>query len=389
MNPAANRSTNDVAVQVLIIGAGPAGAAAGIVLAREGLDVCVVDRARFPRSKPCGDALSNRAVQLVESLLGSRAALEVLPNAPVVGSEVIFPDGERVRRSYSEPGRIIPRAILDAAIVDALSDAGARVVEGVPIRSLVCDGARARVTGAEAAGRIWRAQAVVAADGPGSVGGKALGRPSLRGRRLGVAATAYLDWSEPRTNIALHQLDHELPHGYGWIFPAVEGLANVGIFQRSDQSRQDPRPLRRRFFEFLDRQGLDPNAIRGDVRIWSLPISTSSTIPGAPGLLLCGDAAGLADPISGEGIWQALHSGALAGRTIAAALARPEGLSRSWVRRYQRACAREIGWPSIVRGAAGELMHRLIRWRLHRAPGAIPLVGWAYRRGSLEISKHP
>ena len=70
------RPTDEESAQVLIVGAGPAGAAAGITLAREGLDVCVVDRAHFPRAKACGDALSNRAVRIVESLLDDTPAYQ-------------------------------------------------------------------------------------------------------------------------------------------------------------------------------------------------------------------------------------------------------------------------------------------------------------------------
>jgi len=375
--------------QVLVVGAGPAGCAAGIMLARAGLDVCVVDRARFPRPKACGDAVSNRAVRVVETLLGSRSALDALPHASVHGAAVVFPDGEQVTRSYNDPGRIIPRERLDAALWQALDAAGAHLVDGVAVRELERDETGGSIVGALADGRRWRADAVIAADGPGSVGLRAIGAAPPRSRRLGVAATAYLTSGGSPVGVNLRHLDPELPCGYGWLFPAVEGLANVGVYQRFDHSRRQGVPLRRRFDRFLGRQGLDRGAIVGGVRVWALPLCASAVPPAAPGLLLCGDAAGLVDPLSGEGIWQALHSGTLAARIAIAALATSEGLSLRWAHRYQRLCAREIGVPSMLRWGVQAMVDQVVRRRLYTVPVVRGMLGWGYRRGSLEISKRP
>src|SRR5262245_52613014 len=97
---------------VLIVGAGPTGCAAGIVLARAGIDVCVVDRARFPRDKVCGDAISNDGIQLLEQL-GARDAVEQGPHAVVDKAVAVFPDGTRIERDYERPGYIVARYHLD------------------------------------------------------------------------------------------------------------------------------------------------------------------------------------------------------------------------------------------------------------------------------------
>jgi flavin-dependent dehydrogenase len=127
---------------VLVVGAGPAGAAAGITLARAGIDVCVVDRARFPRPKTCGDAISNSAVALLDGL-GLGPALQGAPRARVDGAAVVFPDGSRVRRSYAAaPGMIIRRADLDLLLRDRLLASGARLVEGAAVRELTAHDGR-------------------------------------------------------------------------------------------------------------------------------------------------------------------------------------------------------------------------------------------------------
>src|SRR5262245_23771203 len=122
---------------VLVIGAGPAGSAAGIAAARAGARVTVVDRTRFPRPKTCGDAISNSAARLVESL-GAGEALERAPHAVVRGALAIFPDGSVVRRSYgAEPGLIVERYEFDRLLRDQLDGERVEVVEGVPVRSLI------------------------------------------------------------------------------------------------------------------------------------------------------------------------------------------------------------------------------------------------------------
>ena len=104
---------------VLIVGAGPSGCAAGIVLARAGANVCVVDRAHFPRDKVCGDAVSNDGMQLLEQL-GTRASVEQGPHAVVRRAAAIFPDGTRITREYERPGYIVPRYHLDDCLRLAL-----------------------------------------------------------------------------------------------------------------------------------------------------------------------------------------------------------------------------------------------------------------------------
>src|SRR5688500_11567128 len=157
---------------VLIVGAGPTGCVAGIMLARAGVDVCVVDRARFPRDKVCGDAVSNDGIALIEQL-GARDAVDESPHAVVQRAAAVFPDGTRIARDYEPPGYIVPRFHLDDGLRRGLEASGAKLLQDCRVSSLTRAGDR--VTGAEGPALSWKAKVVIAADGYGSVGLEAIG----------------------------------------------------------------------------------------------------------------------------------------------------------------------------------------------------------------------
>src|ERR1700742_4079717 len=120
---------------VLVIGAGPAGCAAGITLARRGVRVTVVDRAVFPRDKTCGDAVSNHGVEILKAL-GAWAHVEGGPHAVVARAAAVFPDGTRITREYERPGYIVARYRLDDCLRLALEESGARLLQGRSVTAL-------------------------------------------------------------------------------------------------------------------------------------------------------------------------------------------------------------------------------------------------------------
>lgn len=374
---------------VLIVGAGPAGAAAGIGLARAGLDVLAVDRATFPRDKTCGDALSNAAVALIGAL-GAADALAAAPHAIVRAGAAILPDGARIVRGYGDaPGLIVGRRDLDDLLRRRMQAAGARLVEGQPIRRLVRE-AEDRIL-VEGPGFTGHARAVIAADGPGSVAWAALGEPYPRGPRLAVAATVYLRGAAPaEPGTAEHYFERDLPCGYGWLFPPVDGLANAGVYQRADHYHHDGRHIRDRLRDFLARHpdrfaGAEP---AGPVRTWALPLALRPwPLAGGPGILVCGDAGQAIDPLSGEGIWQALKTGTLAADHAAAALRDRGRIDAATVRAYRLACARAIAWPSLVKAGIQEGMRLLVARGWDRSPSVQRALQWGYGSGRGEFSK--
>lgn len=372
----------------LVIGAGPAGCAAGVTLARAGLRVTVVDRATFPRPKVCGDALSNKAIEIIGAL-GGGAELRAAPHADVLGALAMLPDGTRIPRDYGAArGMIVGRLDLDALLVRALRAAGARVEEGAPAEDLLIDGGR--VIGARVAGEARRARVVIAADGPGTVATRALRSGKPRGRHLAISATAYFSgvrgalregWSE-------HWFDPALPNGYGWIFPAVDGTSNVGVYLRRDGYDARAVPLARLFEGFLAQHSERFATARrlGPVRTWQLPLSDLGARTGMPGLLTAGDAGRHVDPLTGEGIWQALRSGQVAAEVAAHALARGE-VDGAAVRRHRAAVAREIDAPAALRGRIQDGMQALVGSGLYRSRAVQALLKWGYGGGALEVSK--
>ncbi|MEM6294265.1 MAG: geranylgeranyl reductase family protein [Myxococcota bacterium] len=374
---------------VIIVGAGPAGASAGVTAARGGAKVLVLDRATFPRPKTCGDAISNEGAVIVDRLVGRREALTTIPHAVVHGAVAVFPDGSRVRRGFGgHDGFIVRRHDLDGLLRAQLEAAGAEVREGVQVQRLLTDGAE--VVGAVVEGERVYAKAVIACDGPGSVGWKALGVPYRRGRSLAVAITAYYDGVDFGDDAGQteHYFESDLRSGYGWAFPAVDGESNVGVYQRADAFAASGRTLKAWLDAFEQRHPERlANARRiGKARVWSLPLAVRPGPPGGPGLLLAGDAAYSIDPLSGEGIWQALASGEDAARTVLRALD-GSGLSMRWVRWYQAQWTAKIGTGSMVRLGVQEAMDRVLARGVYRSRVFRHVLGRAYASDTFEVSK--
>ena len=374
---------------LIVVGAGPAGAAAGVTAARGGARVLVVDRATFPRPKTCGDAISNRGAEVVDRIVGREGALSSVPHAVVHGAVAVFPDGARVRRGFGgHDGYIVPRNDLDALLRNQLEGAGAEVREGAKVERLLHNGTD--VVGALVDGERIFANAVIAADGPGSVGWRALGVPYRRGRGLAVAITAYyegVDFGEDAGRTE-HYFESDLRSGYGWAFPPVQGESNVGVYQRADAFEAGPRKLGPWLDAFVERH---PERFRGArlvgrSRTWSLPLAVRPGPPGGPGLLLAGDAAFSIDPLSGEGIWQALDSGEQAARTVLAALD-GQGLTMRWVRQYQATWTARIGATSMMRLGIQDAMDRFVERGLYRSRVARAVLAKAYGSEAFEVSK--
>ena len=375
------------ASRVLIIGCGPSGAAAATTLAHAGVECVVLDRASFPRDKTCGDALSNEAVSILGTL---GAADQVLggAHAKVRCARAVLPNGQSVSRNYDPPGIIVTRVDLDDALRSAAQAAGAALYEDHAVRELIVESGR--VVGARGEGFEWRAEIVITADGHGSIARSILDHPKSTGRYLGVARTAYLEGVhfDAGSETADHYFEHDLPYGYGWVFPEVAGRVNVGIYQRSDYFEAGAGALDRALDAFLDRHPerfCDSRSV-GKRRSWPLPLSPAPWNLSAPGLLAVGDAGNHIDPLSGEGIWQALRSGQLAAQFITA---KAENLAddASIGRDYAAACELEINRASRKRARIQAGMKHLVSMGLYRLAPVRWVLGWGYGRQSMEATK--
>lgn len=310
---------------VVVVGAGPAGTAAATHLARAGRDVLLVDKATFPRDKICGDGLTAGALRLLEEL--GLDPGEVPSWQPVDDVVVVSPSGREVTfplpRDEGLYAVVARRAELDAALVALARAAGVRVHEG------------AAVTGAvERDDRV-----VLEVDGLGPVAARyAIGADGMWSplrKLLGVATDGYRgEWHAFRqyfTNVAPRAarelfvwFEPDLLPGYAWSFPLPGGGANVGFGIQRDGGKvarvQDMKAL---WPDLLARPHiravLGPDAEpESPHRAWPIPARVDDIRLATARTLFVGDAAAATDPMTGEGIGQALLTGRLAAEAIAA-----------------------------------------------------------------------
>jgi len=307
---------------VLVVGAGPAGSTTALVLARAGARVALLDKAGFPRDKACGDLVGPRALQLMDDL-----GLPSVPGLDVAEMVVVGPTGRRVvlpcfpGETYPGRARAVPRSIFDDAMRTAALEAGAVACDGRADRPHFSDSGLDGFT--VAGGKEVRADFVVGADGATSQVARSACLVESSRVLWGFALRCYVDQLVEMPAITLWEPVrwHAFP-GYGWIFPGPGGVANVGIGVGTRSDRQaGARAVQQlpAYLEYLVQLGLLDEVPTGPLprRLggW-LKMGMVGTVPAAGRVLLVGDAAGLVNPLQGEGISQAMTSGRAAAEAI-------------------------------------------------------------------------
>ena len=289
-------------VDVLVVGAGPAGSSTAIHLARAGARVLLADQARFPRDKPCGGGLTGRALKQIP-----------VDPSPVVARDVDRFElrlryGASFARSHSEPLiRMTQRRRLDMFVAEHAAAAGVELRDGtrVEVTEVAEDGVSARV-----GDEVVRADVLVGADGANGVVARAaeVGAEIVRGVALeGNVPLDALAGEYERTAVIELVV---VPGGYGWVFPKGDH-ANLGV---GGWGSEGPR-LRDHLGRLAREHGLSLDDLT-DVRGHRLPMRRLGTPAGKGRALLVGDAAGLVDPLSGDGMYEAFVSARLAADAV-------------------------------------------------------------------------
>ena len=360
--PARRTATpQDDDADVIVVGAGPSGATTAYYLARAGLNVLLLEKARFPREKVCGDGLTPRGVKALVAMgidVGPGSGWLRNKGLRVIGAglrlEMPWPELD----SYPGYGLVRTRASLDETLARRAQAAGAKLLEGVTVTGPVLDDA-GQIVGVTAqseaessnsghpersrgATQVFRSRVIVAADGNSSRLSVSMGLRKRDDRPLGVAVRTY--YTSPRHDddyleswLDLWDGDRLLP-GYGWIFGMGDGTSNVGLGLLNTSAafgNTDYRALLKRWLRSMPEEwGFVEENRTEPVRGAALPMGFNRTPHYHRGLLLAGDAAGMVNPFNGEGIAYAMESGALAAEVAVQALAERDVARRERILRF-------------------------------------------------------
>ncbi|MUM77542.1 geranylgeranyl reductase family protein [Pseudodesulfovibrio sp. F-1] len=335
---------------VIICGCGPAGATAGLALARSGRSVLMLDKTDFPRPKLCGGLLTWKTARLVETVFGETmadlTAAGIVTNASdrfVIRSS----RGVLAQGALLHPFHFADRARFDARLLEHAQRAGAQIK--TKSRVTACDPGKAgddthpaRVTLAD--GTVLEADTLIGADGANSV---------VRNSFPGIDKARFARNMAPAIEVALapsalpEPVDCPQLHvglleaGYGWVFPAGESVL-VGICGL----RRNNVNFSSLFRDFIDYLKIDP-AVVPPLRGHPLPYGNALDDPTCGRALLAGDAGGFVEPLFGEGIFYALCTGLYAGQAVAEASGRAS--SPLYIDRLRRDILPELRWSDRLR----------------------------------------
>jgi geranylgeranyl reductase family protein len=325
---------------VIIAGAGPAGAAVACHLTRSGASVILLDRMIFPRDKVCGDFVGPSALIELDAL--GISEMDGYARTNIARRAALYIDGEAliarpfpIIEGMPSYGRVIPRIALDNFIVDAARSAGARVMEGYSLAGFSADGGAVAVEAAGSNGRsTLRCRQLIGADGGSSMVARLMRGSAPPRRDRFIASRAYFTNVEgPDDQLDVYFGQNSFP-GYCWLFPTGNGEANAGLGMALEtwpaHNRTPADMLRRLMSEDAALAARLRNAsLRGKIVGWPL-ITYNHRLPIVSNrVMLIGDAAGLINPLNGEGIQYALLSARWAAETLAACLCEDDFSARA------------------------------------------------------------
>jgi geranylgeranyl reductase family protein len=327
------KKTEQNTYDIIIVGAGPAGSAAALYAARNGLKTLLVDKESFPRDKICGDALSGKSVTILREL-DLLEQTQKLPGAHIQSIVFSSPDHASFRIDLKKTslkkvpkGFVIRRKNFDAFMYNEAKQV-ATSLENFTVTDLIFeDGYVKGIKGTEKGledEQSYYSNIILGADGYKSVVARKLGLYEHDPKHWVVALRCYYkNVADLTDQIELHYVDEVIP-GYFWIFPLEDGYANVGIGMLHEYIKKQNIDLKQALQDSINSEYFRDrfrNAEPMEIPIgWNLPVGSKRRKSYANGAMLLGDAAGLIDPFTGEGIGNAFYSAKYAIQTAKEAI---------------------------------------------------------------------
>ncbi|MFZ0389335.1 MAG: NAD(P)/FAD-dependent oxidoreductase [Calditrichia bacterium] len=341
---------------IAIVGAGPAGSTAALFAARAGLKTLLVDKSEFPRDKICGDAISGKSLNILKQL-SLTGPIEKIPQVRANGVIFSSPKGEHLKIKFRSAdssdtlhGYVCRRIEFDRFMFEQARKEVDRCYTGFRFTGLLKkDNHTAGITGippGESAPLKFQAKVVIAADGYKSAVARELGQYAYNSRHMLVALRAYFKNVKGMSDfIEIHFVKSALP-GYFWIFPLDNGMANVGIGMRHLDIKKHNIDLQQVLRDTIRSPQFAPRfaeaRLTEKIKGWNLPTGSYFRPNYSDGVLFIGDAAGLVDPFTGEGIGNAMTSAKIAVNVAAEAI-RQGNTGKAFLAEYHRRLKAEIG----------------------------------------------
>lgn len=375
---------------ILVVGGGPAGSAAALWLARDGHDVTLVEKKKYPRDKTCGDGLTPRAIYQLADMGFDFDAPEfhrITGLRSYAGDDLMLEMSWPEHSKFPNWGGVIRRRDLDMQVAGLARAEGVKVREGTTATPVIEDGLLTSVTLANGAGsEIVQPDITVIADGSLNRFGRELGSARRKDYPMGLAARGY--YSSPRSNDSFLESQLDLRDssgatmpGYGWVFPLGDGAVNVGVGLLSTFKRWKHVNTTHMMNDYVatapDYWGLSEEGRLTKPMGGKLTMSYSKSPLVGANWITIGDAAGAINPWNGEGISYAYETGRIAAEYVGEAigsgdLARlhryPQRLDDEYGLYYKmaRIFVKLIGNPSVMRTLAhvGLRNRPLMEWTL-------------------------
>jgi geranylgeranyl reductase family protein len=349
--------SNPKIYDVIIIGAGPAGCSCALALKDAGLHVAVIDKHTFPRDKVCGDAIPGRAIKFLHEIAPQfGTALSGFGEKLPTKTTICYYNNKELEFSWSLEAYTSTRMSFDNFLFSLVKQQPSfDVMEGLEVNDVIRTATGYSVS-ARSSHQRFDCTMLIGADGTNGLTAKKLTGIQLNRKHHVAAVRAYYtgiaDMEDTRTEV---YFDKKYLPGYFWVFPISGGLANVGMGVLSDDVVQKSMNVKKAFYDFIERSERLRGKFRdaqpaGTLQGCGLPLGSRQVAMSGDHFLLAGDAACLVDPVSGDGIGNAVLSGKLAAEQVIRSFS-ARNFSAPYLKTYEQQLYRAVGAEMRKKGA--------------------------------------